>query len=245
MNELSFLNSLYFIIQSFITTGFGDIVPRTNAAKGVFIILNTIGASAASPNKVAEHLFSEVSTLTPSSPTGLVMFSIVISFTRATALEAMQRQYTRNETLILGRLRRRMTRSSFRRLDDTKVAGRDPVPESWPRKMKRWIRFWGPKEEEQVEQEQVEQDDEDEKKELHEQDFEEAIVELNEESRREFRAEVRSDLTEEPPAADFLLRRRSSSRLASFSSSGSSEQPSITSWRGGASLSASGSCTSR
>lgn len=45
MNEVSFLNALYFVIQSFITTGFGDEVPITNASRGVSIILNTIGES--------------------------------------------------------------------------------------------------------------------------------------------------------------------------------------------------------
>ncbi|ORY84113.1 hypothetical protein BCR35DRAFT_340121 [Leucosporidium creatinivorum] len=155
MNDVSFLNALYFVIQSFITTGFGDEVPRTNASRGVFILLNTIG---------------------------IVMFSIVIAFTRATALEAMQREYKRNEKLVVGRLRRRMTRSSSRRSDDTKDV------DSWARRMKRWIHLGRDKEEEK-EEEELEEDD-DEKKDLHEQDFEEAIVELTEEQRREFRSEV-------------------------------------------------------
>lgn len=130
---------------------------------------------------------------------GIISFSIVIAFTRGTALEAMQRKYRTNEKLILGRLRRRMARSSSRRTDDTKVAGRSDDTQDldcWPRRMKRWIHFGRDKEEEKEERQQEEDEaDADEKKDLHEQDFEEAIVELTEEHKREFRSEVSSNST--------------------------------------------------
>lgn len=130
------------------------------------------------------------------------MFSIVIAFTRATALESMQRQYKQNEKLVLGRLRRRMARSPSRRSDDTKVASRSdetkvvthsvdaPDVESWAKRIQRRIRFGRGKREEKEERQQEEDEEDEEGKDLHEQDFEEAIVELTEEQRREFRSEV-------------------------------------------------------
>lgn len=175
-------------------------------------------------------------------PTGIVLFSVVIAFTRATALEAMQRQYKRNEKLILGRLRRRMARSSSRR-SDTKVAGRsDDTPDldSWPRRMKGWICCGRVKEEERKEEQQEEEEEvDDEKKDLHEQDFEEAIVELTEENRREFRSEVSSYPGEcmiEVVQSLIVCFGRLSFRSASSLLSGSSEQPFTKSWKDGLSL---------
>lgn len=49
MFAISFLNALYFVTQSFITTGFGDVVPPTDASRGVFILLDTIGELRLSP----------------------------------------------------------------------------------------------------------------------------------------------------------------------------------------------------
>ncbi|GAA5864245.1 hypothetical protein JCM3774_001268 [Rhodotorula dairenensis] len=77
----SYLDTIYFCIQSALTVGFGDVT------------LNTTGAIIFS---VFWNVF------------GILAFALLVTFTRATALEAVQEQYKSRERLILQRLRRRI-----------------------------------------------------------------------------------------------------------------------------------------
>ncbi|KAG0662125.1 hypothetical protein C6P46_003518 [Rhodotorula mucilaginosa] len=75
----TYLDTIYFCVQSALTVGFGDVT------------LNTTGAIVFS---VFWNVF------------GILTFALLVTFTRATALEAVQEQYKSQERLILERLRR-------------------------------------------------------------------------------------------------------------------------------------------
>ncbi|GAA5983873.1 hypothetical protein JCM10908_005958 [Rhodotorula pacifica] len=75
----NFLDATYFCVQSALTVGFGDVT------------LNTTGA-------IVFSMFWNVF--------GILTFALLVTFTRATALEAVQEQYKSQEKLILQRLRR-------------------------------------------------------------------------------------------------------------------------------------------
>ncbi|SGY93202.1 BQ5605_C037g11577 [Microbotryum silenes-dioicae] len=76
-NFSSFLDSIYFIIQTITTTGFGDLVPKTTASRIFSIFYDTWG---------------------------ILSFAVVVAFVRSTALEAMQTQYKKREKIILQRI---------------------------------------------------------------------------------------------------------------------------------------------
>ncbi|SCV72037.1 BQ2448_4731 [Microbotryum intermedium] len=73
----SFLDSIYFVIQTITTTGFGDLVPKTMASRIFSIFYDTWG---------------------------ILSFAVVVAFVRSTALEAMQNQYKAREKVILQRI---------------------------------------------------------------------------------------------------------------------------------------------
>ncbi|GAA5925253.1 potassium channel family protein [Sporobolomyces koalae] len=80
LDHVNYLDALYFVIQCLITTGFGDIVPTSVGARIVMILF---------------FIF------------GILQFAILICFTRATALEALQDRFKARERSILKSLSRR------------------------------------------------------------------------------------------------------------------------------------------
>ncbi|KAL7339505.1 Proteophosphoglycan ppg4 [Rhodotorula toruloides] len=76
----TYLDTIYFCIQSFLTVGFGDVTLNTTGSQIFSLFLNTVG---------------------------ILNFALLVTFTRATALEAMEEQYKTQERIIASRLRNR------------------------------------------------------------------------------------------------------------------------------------------
>lgn len=74
---MNFVDSLYFSIQSLLTTGFGDLSPETTAGRIVVIFYCSFG---------------------------IVTFAVLLAFVRATVLESMNKTWRENEGRILSRL---------------------------------------------------------------------------------------------------------------------------------------------
>ncbi|GAA5874174.1 hypothetical protein JCM1840_000375 [Sporobolomyces johnsonii] len=79
IDDMNYLNAIYFSLQTAITTGFGDITPSSTGSRVFAIFWDSLG---------------------------ILAFALLVAFTRATALEAMQEEYKTKERLILARLRR-------------------------------------------------------------------------------------------------------------------------------------------
>ncbi|CEQ39669.1 SPOSA6832_01222 [Sporobolomyces salmonicolor] len=79
LDDVNYLNAIYFSLQTAITTGFGDITPSSTGSRIFAIFWNSLG---------------------------ILSFALLVAFTRATALEAMQEEYKTKERLILARLRK-------------------------------------------------------------------------------------------------------------------------------------------
>ncbi|GAA5967668.1 hypothetical protein JCM11641_005728 [Rhodosporidiobolus odoratus] len=84
LDDANYLDALYFVIQSVITTGFGDLAPASTGSQIFSLFFVTAG---------------------------IITFAIVVAFTRATALEAMQEEYKAHERVVLARLREHVTPS--------------------------------------------------------------------------------------------------------------------------------------
>ncbi|BGP25086.1 potassium channel subfamily K, other eukaryote [Rhodotorula toruloides] len=76
----TYLDTVYLCIQSFLTVGFGDVTLNTTGSQVFSLFLNTVG---------------------------ILNFALLVTFTRSTALEAMEEQYKTQERIIASRLRER------------------------------------------------------------------------------------------------------------------------------------------
>lgn len=127
-----FLDAIYFVIQTVITTGFGDIVPTTTGGQVFAILYNTFG---------------------------ILSFAIVVVFIRNTALDSMETTYKERERVILTRVKTDGFRRTLTGFFGMSVGTDDSHSEH-------------------------------SEKGAMDKDYEEAVMELKEERRREFRGQV-------------------------------------------------------
>ncbi|GAA5894016.1 potassium channel family protein [Sporobolomyces salmoneus] len=95
LENVNFLDALYFSVQCLVTTGFGDIVPTSTAAR-IIMILYFIP--------------------------GILSFAILVCFTRGVVLEALQDRFKEKERSILKSLKRRKAGEQPRTRDEKLVA---------------------------------------------------------------------------------------------------------------------------
>lgn len=74
---MNFVDSLYFSIQSLLTTGFGDLAPETTAGRIVAIFYCSFG---------------------------IIIFAVLLAFVRATVLESLNKAFRENEGRMLSRI---------------------------------------------------------------------------------------------------------------------------------------------
>ncbi|BGP16694.1 Potassium channel [Rhodosporidiobolus nylandii] len=149
--HLTYVDSLYFVIQSLLTEGFGDIVPLTDGARAFSLIFNL---------------------------SAIFTFALVVTFIRATALEAISEKYKSQERLVLSRLQSRSTARTpnfASRALSVATCG--------------FVHSRAQQEEEQDAEESA-REDEDSAEDAKEHRYEEAIVALRKERSRRFRSEL-------------------------------------------------------
>jgi len=136
LEDVSYVDSLYFVTQCAITTGYGDIVPVTTGARIFMLVF---------------FLF------------GILQFAILVCFTRATALEAMQDGFKARERSILKSFKRR--KGSRKEGSEGKADQGTPDPRKLSTTLTRQEKLVGLR-------------------------YEEAIVKLQKERNRDFRSQV-------------------------------------------------------
>ncbi|BGP48693.1 Potassium channel [Rhodotorula kratochvilovae] len=173
ISDVTYLDTVYFCIQSLLTVGFGDIVPDTTGAQIFSLFFNTVG---------------------------ILTFALLVAFTRETALEAIQNEYKSQEQILLSRLRQNRRNPGAARAGFLAHAlafltcGLYHTPSQQAEEQDVDAGETDRRESEETETDDGEVQGE-EKVRIEEQRYEEAIAELKKERDREFRSEVVVSLT--------------------------------------------------
>ncbi|GAA6048621.1 hypothetical protein JCM3770_002061 [Rhodotorula araucariae] len=171
ISDVTYLDTVYFCIQSLLTIGFGDVVPDSTGAQVFSLFFNTIG---------------------------ILTFALLVAFTRETALEAMQNEYKSQEQLLLSRLRQNRhgvrgdRAGAFAHVLALLSCGLYHAPSQQAEEQGADAGEAEARESERTEDGEVLAEEKDK---IDEQRYEEAIAELKKERDREFRSEVVVSLT--------------------------------------------------